>query len=223
MTVAEPAEPPPRQLLATEISILVAGAALYGAVLGSWNGPRLAAYAALKLPLLFLVTATLAAPFAALTARAFGLELGTFDSLALGLRALARTARLLASLAPIAALFTWATPPPTPEARTAHNLLYLTHTFLVALCGMSGVLELRRRLRASARSPRAAASLFVTWVALFAVVGGEVAWALRPFVGSVYEPIGWLRADALDGNVYEFIWTDIRPHLAERLFPRGLP
>ena len=47
----------------------------------------------------------------------------------------------------------------------------------------------------------------------FALVGGEVAWALRPFVGSVYKPVVFLRADALDGNVYEFIFTEILPHL----------
>ena len=49
-----------------------------------------------------------------------------------------------------------------------------------------------------------------------AVVGGEVAWALRPFVGSVYLTVAFVREDALDGNVYEFIWTDIRPHLVGR-------
>jgi hypothetical protein len=43
-------------------------------------------------------------------------------------------------------------------------------------------------------------------------VGGEVAWMLRPFVGSVYLPVVFLRDDALNGNVYEFIFTDILPH-----------
>jgi len=30
---------------------------------------------------------------------------------------------------------------------------------------------------------------FLAWVVTFALVGGEVAWALRPFVGSIYHPI----------------------------------
>jgi K+ transporter len=62
--------------------------------------------------------------------------------------------------------------------------------------------------------------VFLIWFATFAVVGGEVAWALRPFVGSVSpeHPVVFLRKDALDGNVYEFIVTDILPYLtsAER-------
>jgi hypothetical protein len=52
----------------------------------------------------------------------------------------------------------------------------------------------------------------------YALVGGEVAWALRPFVGSVSPryPIVFLRQDALEGNVYEFIGSDIVPYLWSR-------
>jgi hypothetical protein len=53
----------------------------------------------------------------------------------------------------------------------------------------------------------------LVWLAAFALVGGEIAWVLRPFVGSVYKPVVFLRGDALDGNVYEFVFTDILPHL----------
>ncbi len=67
--------------------------------------------------------------------------------------------------------------------------------------------EPRRTLRA----------VYAVWVAAFALVGGEVAWALRPFVGSIYMPVHFLRADALAGNVYEFIFTDIVPHLLSRI------
>ena len=63
--------------------------------------------------------------------------------------------------------------------------------------------------------------VFALWVLAYALVGGEVAWALRPFVGSVYYRVEFLRPDALDGNVYEFIVTDILPHLAGRTRPKG--
>jgi hypothetical protein len=36
-------------------------------------------------------------------------------------------------------------------------------------------------------------------------------------VGSVYKPVVFLRQDALEGNVYEFVFTDILPHLLGRL------
>jgi K+ transporter len=61
--------------------------------------------------------------------------------------------------------------------------------------------------------------VFLIWFSTFAAVGGEVAWAMRPFVGSVSPdyPVVFLRKDALDGNVYEFIVTDILPHLVRAL------
>ncbi len=54
---------------------------------------------------------------------------------------------------------------------------------------------------------------YAAWLVAFALVGGEVAWGLRPFVGSIYQPVTFLRRDALDGNVYEHIILEIAPYL----------
>ena len=51
------------------------GAALYGAVLGLWHGPRLAFYDALKLPLVLLLTSALTVGFAWTAAVVLGLPL----------------------------------------------------------------------------------------------------------------------------------------------------
>jgi hypothetical protein len=124
--------------------------------------------------------------------------------------ALAAGSLLLAALAPVALLYTLSAPPPTEEARTAHNLLYLLHTAFVGGSGLAGMAVLWRGMRSFGRPARA---VFFIWIAAFALAGGEVAWALRPFVGSVYKPVVFLRPDALHGNVYEFVFTDILPHL----------
>ena len=78
-------------------------------------------------------------------------------------------------------------------------------------------LQLLRRLRPEATDARRLRTVFAAWLLTFALVGGEVAWSLRPFVGSVYEPTTFLRRDALDGNVYELVITDIVPYLLQRL------
>lgn len=197
-----------------ELSALtVAGGALYGAVIGSWTGPRMALYAAIKLPLVLELTVALTLVFAWLAAQASGLRLGFGQVLLLSARPLAVAAAILASLAPVALLFTFSAPPATIAARTAHNLLYLMHTAIVGLAGLVGTVALWRGLaRLEPRRGRAG-RIFLLWLVVYAVVGGEVAWALRPFVGSVYLPVTFLRDDALDGNVYEFIITDILPHL----------
>jgi hypothetical protein len=197
-------------------AVMVLASSLYGAVLGSWHGARLALLVALKLPLVLLATSALTVLFAWMVARLCGVPLTPGRTAVLGFRALTVASLLMASLAPVAALFTYAAPPPSPSARTAHNLLYLMHTAVVGGCGLVGALALGRSLRRVAASAAAARTVHAAWVLAYALVGGEVAWALRPFVGSVYEPVAFLRHDALDGNVYEFIVTDIVPHLSGR-------
>jgi len=200
--------------LGRDLLRLVAGAALYGAVLGSWSGARLAVYAAVKLPLVLLSTCALTLLVNALVAALLGERAVAARAARLTVAAMAVTALLLASLAPVSAFFHLALPRPSPEARATHNGLYLMHTGFVALCGLAGALRLRAALGRACARPGSARRLFVAWVVTLALVGGEVAWALRPFVGSVFEPVAFVRADALDGNVYELIWTDVLPFLA---------
>lgn len=193
--------------------VMTLGSALYGAVLGHWHGPRLAAYVAVKLPLVVLITAGLTLLLSFILGHLLGLPLRFAQVAVLIFLGLASASVLLAALAPVAWLFTISAPPPTAAARTAHNLLYLLHTGFVGGCGLAGSLALGKALRATGRSAAVVRRVHWSWILVYAFVGGEVAWALRPFVGSVYHPVVFLREDALRGNVYEFVFTDILPHL----------
>lgn len=190
---------------------------VYGAVLGGWHGPRLAVYSAVKLPLVLLVTSALTVAFSWIAASLLGLRLRFGQVAVLTFLALAAGSLLLVSLAPVAWIFTVCSPPPSNTARTAHNVLYLLHTGFVGGCGITGTATLWKALSRIDQPRRTLRAVYAVWVAAFALVGGEVAWALRPFVGSIYMPVHFLRADALAGNVYEFIFTDIVPHLLSRL------
>lgn len=196
---------------------MAACAALYGAVLGLWHGPRLALYDAVKLPLVLLLTSALTVGFAWIAAAVLGLPLRFGQVAVLTFLALAVASLLLASLVPVAWFFNLSAPEPTPEARTAHNLLYLLHTAFVGACGLAGTVALWRAMHRIDAPQRTLRLVYAVWVAAFALVGGEVAWVLRPFVGSVYMPVQFLRPDAFDGNVYEFIVTDILKHFISSL------
>ncbi|MEM7354138.1 MAG: hypothetical protein AAF657_25265 [Acidobacteriota bacterium] len=210
-----------RHKLTAAVLVMAAGASLYGAALGSWRGGPQIGYAAFKLPLVLLVTAAITLLFNWMLAVLLGLRVRFAQVAVLTFLALAVAAVVLASLVPVAWLFAVTVAPPSPAARTTHNLLYLFHTVMVAgagLAGMSVLWQSLERLAAEhgagrAGSRRQARKIFAAWVLSFALVGGEVAWALRPFVGSIYFPSAFLRAAALDGNVYEFIARDIVPHL----------
>ena len=202
----------PRKLTAA-LTVMVTGAALYGAALGLWRGGAQVAYAAIKLPLVLIATAALTMVFNWMSAVLLGLRLRFAQVAVLSFLALGVAAVLLGSMAPIAWLFAVSASEPSLEARTVHNVLYLLHTVLVGGAGLAGVAVLWRTLARLADSRPRARRVFVAWVLSFAVVGGEVAWALRPFVGSIYYPPALLRPDALDGNVYEFIARDILPYM----------
>lgn len=200
--------------LATLVGTTIVFGAVYGAVLGSWHGSRLAIYVAIKIPLLMISTAAVTALFNWIVAVLLGLPLRPPQTFALTLVPLAVAAIVLASLAPVAWFFTTALPPPSPLQRTLHNLLYLVHTVLLAAGGVVGTSVLRHALlTVCGGDVGRARRIHLSWLAAYAFAGGEIAWLLRPFVGSVYLPVVFLRSDALQGNVYEFILTDILPHL----------
>ena len=198
----------PRLLL-----MIVGGSACYGATMGLWHGPRLAAYVAIKLPLALLVTSALTMGFNWLAARLAGLHLPLPQVATMTFGALATGAMLLLALVPVALLFTWTFPAPSTEARATHNLLILIHTVLVGAACSTGTVSLFGFLRRIAPSRRTARAVFAAWFLMFAFVGGEVAWAFRPFIGSIYLEQRFLRDDALDGTVYEFILFDVMPYL----------
>jgi len=186
----------------------------YGATIGLWTSPRLALYAAAKLPLLMLLTAALTFAACWVIARLAGWPLGPGVVASLIFLPLAVASLILASLAPVSALLSLSAPAPAESARLTHNLLYLAHTFLVGGASLAGTATLLRLLKGLAANGRRAGGLFAAWLAIYAIVGGEVAWALRPFVGSVYEDVQFLRPNALEGNVYEFVLEDIVPYVA---------
>ena len=198
--------------------VMVVSAALYGIVLGFWHGARLAAYDAVKLPLVLMITSAFTMLFSWIAALVFNVPVRFGQVVVLTLLGLATASVALASLAPAAWFFTLCAPAPSSAARTTHNSLYLMHTGLVAVCGMTGTRALWHGMLRLGQTRRVVRRVYVLWVLAYAIVGGEVAWALRPFVGSVSSkyPIVFLREDALRGNVYEFIATDIIPYLWSR-------
>jgi hypothetical protein len=199
-----------------ELTLLMAiSAAGYGAILGMWHGTRLATYDAVKLPLVLVLTSSFTMLFSWVAALALSVPLRFAQVAVLTFLALATASVVLLSLAPIAWFFTVCAPAPSAATRTTHNALYVMHTSFVAACGMAGTRTLWHGMCRLGQPRSIVRRVYLLWVLGYALVGGEVAWALRPFVGSVSPqyPVVFLREDALEGNVYEFIGSDIAPYL----------
>ena len=195
---------------------IVAASALYGAVLAGWRSPRLAGYVAIKLPLLLLGTTSLVMLLNWLTATALGSGLRFAQVVALTYGAMAVAGWILLGLTPVAAFFTWTAAPmggADPALRFTHNCLLLTHIGLIALAGLAGNWVLWQRLREVARPGCRLGAIYWLWIAAFAFVGCQLSWILRPFVGSPFYPVVFMRPDCLQRNFYEFVFTEVLPYV----------
>ena len=197
---------PARTLLRLLFLVLVFGL-FYGAVMGSFGGVagRRAlqpVYSGLKVPLLLLVTFALSLP----SFFVMNTLLGVRDDFPQVLRGLVATQAaltvVLASLAPLTAF--WYASFRDYDQALAFNAL----AFGVASVAAQALL--RRWYRPLvARNPRHRV-LLRAWLVIYAFVGIQMAWVLRPFVGHPGGPTRFFRYGAAWGNAYE--------HVAETLW-----
>jgi hypothetical protein len=191
---------PARTLLRLLFLVLVFGL-FYGAVMGSFGGVggRRAlqpVYSGLKVPLLLLVTFALSLP----SFFVMNTLLGVRDDFPQVLRGLVATQAaltvVLASLAPLTAF--WYASFRDYDQALAFNAL----AFGVASVAAQALL--RRWYRPLvARNPRHRV-LLRAWLVVYAFVGIQMGWVLRPFVGHPNAPTRFLREGAW-GNAYEHV------------------
>lgn len=154
----------------TAITIAV-GAALLGATLGVYRGGVQVLYAAIKLPLVLLLTAGLTAPVLTALDRAVGGRGHLRGDLAAVMTALTLTALLMAAAAPVVLL----------AGRLGlgyHAIILLT----VGCCSVAGLAGLTLFARALARRGRGRLLVGLAFLTVCGVVGCQLAWTLRPWV-----------------------------------------
>lgn len=198
------------------VVFVVSASALYGAVMAGWRSPALAFYVALKFPILLLGTTSLVMVLNWMVASICGAGLNLFQVIVLTWSAMAVASFLLVSLAPVALFFTLtaaASVGAHDELRFTHNCLLVTHIGLIAMAGAAGNMALIRGLRRLVASGCALTPIYAGWVLSFALVGCQLSWMLRPFVGSPFYPVAFMRPDALDRNFYEFLFTEVLPFI----------
>lgn len=210
------------QLLSLAGFVAVA-CALYGVVLAGWSSLRLAAYVALKFPLLFFGTTLLLALFNWLSALLLDANLRFRDVLFIAAATMSVLAWVLLALTPVTLFLVWTVAPDpaaaaSPDAlRLPHNIILLLHGSLLAIAGIFAILRFHLILRATLPPACNRSVLAMFWVASYALVGAQLAWILRPFVGSPFYPVAFLRPDALHRNVYEYLFHDIFPFILGQL------
>jgi hypothetical protein len=177
--------------------------ALYGAVLGSTHSLWQTLSSAVKLPILFLATLVVCSPTLYFFNVLFGSNQSLTQNFALILTAITVTSVLLLSFAPIMVFFLLTT--------SGYQFFKLLNVAIFAVCGFVGVLFLSQGMRivsaAGKEGAQARRTVMWMWVIIYAFVGSQMAWTLRPFIGAPSMEFELFRQ--LGGNFYANIFASL--------------
>lgn len=217
-------QPPPGAapaLRALATALLAAGT--YGFALGAGKNLTYCWRSAVKFPLLLLGTGLLCALACFVLARFLDTPL-RFAAVQRASCALLHTlAVLLGSLAPVTLFFGVTMATPTERDLGGYPAFVGANVVFVALAGALAVLlQARLLLREHGIPPRRAAVVVASWLALSLLVGGQLAFWLRPFFGiaSLHGDPPFLLGDEPTAtgarNFYEVVWQFVSGDAALR-------
>lgn len=179
--------------------LLIVFGMFYGAVMGSFGGVTgdrfwQVVVSATKVPFLLLATFALSLPSFFVLNTVSGLRADFEEVLAAVLSTQASVTVILASLAPLTAFFY--------VSGCSHDAAVLFNALMFGVASLAGQWSLRRSYRRLIARDPLHRRMLRAWIFVYALVGVQMAWVLRPFVGGLGAPVQFLRADSWS-NAYE--------------------
>ena len=173
---------------------------LYAVLRGGEGSLRQLGAAMLKVPLLFLLTLVVTFPslyvFSALAQSRLTFE----NTLRLLLAAMTVNMALLASFAPVTGFFTLST--------ESYPFMVILNVVFYTISGLVGLTFLRKALAGVFDSGAAPEKrVFRVWTLIYAVVGAQMGWILRPFIGDPNRPFQLFRERR--GNFFIAVWEAV--------------
>jgi hypothetical protein len=169
---------------------------LYGIAMGSYNGFRQAISSGIKVPLLLSLALLICFPAFFIIQYALGSKLRFCQMFMIILSGFVITGLIMLSFAPIVIFFL--------ITGCNYSFLKLLHVAIFGLSGFFGMKTILDALRFSCEKknvyPKIGVVVFRFWILILAFVGMQLAWNLRPFIGSRDLPFELLRKR--EGNFY---------------------
>jgi len=193
----------------SQVIVMIAGAGAFGAAMGCWRDPWQALYSGVKLPLILLLTAGGNSLINGMLAPLLGLNISLRQSFAAVLMSFAIAAAVLGAFSPLMLFLVWSLPPLEPGAEITpmvHAVMLLTLVGVIAFAGVTANARLFQLLRRLGGSAATAWRLLFAWLAINLMLGSQLSWNLRPFIGSPGLPVQFFRPDPFDGNFFQTIW-----------------
>jgi hypothetical protein len=171
--------------------------ALYGAVMGSSHSLWQTASSAVKLPILFLATLFVCVPSLYFFSLLFGSNQSLSQNITVILTGITVTAVLLLSCAPITLFFLLTT-------RQFYQFFKLLNVAIFSISGLMGVVFLYQGMKVVSGTELEGTSsrrwVLIFWMFVYAFVGSQMAWTIRPFIGAPGSRFELFRQ--LGGNFY---------------------
>jgi hypothetical protein len=188
--------------LASCIGVIVVGCGLYGATVGLWRSPLQAVYVAAKMPLVILLAAAGNATLNGMLAQLLGTGLSFRQTSLAIVMSFAVAAIILASLSPLVLFLLVNTPPLSSDGRGG-DVMLVALVAAIAFAGIVANVRLFGLVEHASRGRMVALRTLVAWLAGNLLLGSQVAWVLRPYIGPPDLPVEFLRADPWRGNFFE--------------------
>lgn len=186
------------ELARTMLITIAVASAVFGAAIGMYRGGIQILYAAIKFPLLMLLTAAICAPSLSAFNSALDRPTSLRRDLALVLCALALGGLLLIAQAPLILLA-------SSMSFEYHSVILLAFG-CCAVAGLGSLTTLSRGVR-MVFEPRHKSAVFALLM-VFCVVGAQLAWTLRPYVVRPRSPdVPFVRN--IEGSLLESVSTSV--------------
>ncbi|WZP00746.1 hypothetical protein EP7_002397 [Isosphaeraceae bacterium EP7] len=190
--------------------VLACGLA-YGAVMGTFGGiegdrPWQVVFSAIKVPLLLLVTLGLSLPSFFVISTLLGVRSDFAESFRSIVASQAALGLILVSLAPLTCVWY--------ASSAAYEPAILFNALMFTVASLGAQWHLRRAYQALiVRNPRHR-WLLRAWLLIYAFVGIQLGWTIRPFLGAPNLPVRFFRGGELENAYVVFarmVW-DVAAH-----------
>ncbi|MBN2129534.1 MAG: hypothetical protein JW741_08555 [Sedimentisphaerales bacterium] len=176
--------------------LLVAFSGIYGVIMGSYNSVLQAVSSGVKVPLLFSLSLLVCFPAFFILQHVLGSKLGLWQMLTVILSGFVMISLIMAAFAPIVLFFLI-----TGGNYAFLKLLHVAIFAVASLFGMKTILDgLKFCCEKQNVYPKIGVTVFRFWILILAFVGMQLAWNLRPFIGSRGLPFEVIRQR--EGNFY---------------------
>ena len=195
------------------VAVILLGAGVYGFSMGWWRSPLQALYTALKLPLVILLTTAGNAMLNGMLAPLLGLNINFRQSLSVVLISFTIAAAIMGAFSPPVFFLVWNTPPASASSNLpslAYSFMQLSHVALIAFAGVAANVRLFPLLQSLGQSTAVAYKVLFAWLAGNLLLGSQICWVLRPFIGPPEMKVQFLGRHPFQGSLYETVFEAAR-------------